>query len=125
MSKQVLDDMEGMLDPRSNLGLDSLDGDQQVLLLHTYRLDLGAFDGNLPLHGLAIHLLALVHARVARGPCSPRRQMHALRGHAEKHVPAHVRLVGRGAYHTVYQSRGIRLRKAMPVIGMNAQACKG
>ncbi len=121
MSKQVLDDMERMLDPRSNLGFGSFDGDQQVLDYSiTHRLDLGAFDGNLPLHGLAIHLLALVHARVARAA-----KCMLLVAMQESMCLRHVRLVGRGAYHVVYQSRGIRLRKAMPGIGMNAQVCKG
>src|SRR5579864_4596503 len=67
MVKEVLDDMERMLNPRPDLRLGSLDRDHQVLqrsLLH--RPDLSPLGSDMPLHGLARHFLALVYANVAR-----------------------------------------------------------
>ena len=101
MVKQVLDDMERMLDPRTDLRLGSLDRDHQVLqrsFLH--RLDLSAPGRDVPRHGLAFHFVAPVYADVARVGerllFMPVQQGMRFR---------YIRHVGRRANHTVDQAR--------------------
>jgi len=66
MTKQILDHVEGMLDPRPDLRLRSLRSDQQIpQCAFAHRLDLAALDGNMPLYGGALHLLPLL-ACIAR-----------------------------------------------------------
>jgi len=99
MTEEILDDVERMIDPRPNLGPGPLDGDQQILdgaVAHP--LNLAAHDGHLPLHGLALHLDALLYARVAC-VAKPMVFVAMQQGACLRHVG----LVGCCAHHAVYQ----------------------
>lgn len=101
MVKQVLDDMKRMLDPRADLRLGSLDLDQQILQrTFAHRLDLPALDRYVPLHRLALHLIAFVHARVASVA-----EGFALVAVQQGMGLRDIGLVGRGAHYAVNQTR--------------------
>lgn len=101
MPEQVLDDMERVLDPRTNLRLGPLGRDHQLFqraLRH--RLDLAALKRHVPPYRLALHLIALVYAGIA---CVTK---HLLLMTMQQRVRLRdIRLIGRRRNHAVHQTR--------------------